>query len=535
MKQVYAKVRPGSVKMKPGAQAAGFGGNAYTAGSSSSEAMANFHPVFRPADGEVLPDRNKIVSRARDLTRNNGWAAGGVAKEVDAVIGSAFRPIAKPDITALGLDPVWAKEFKEAVEAEWRTYALDPRKYADVTRDQTVPQMFGLAYRSYLTEGDGIGVLGWKKNRATHTCLRILDPDLLSNPHGMSDTERLRGGVEKDSDGAAAWYHFRQAHEAEAWASRSAFSWKRIRRERPWGRPVVLHYFDKLRAGQSRGVSRLAPILEKLRMEDRYAKVELEAAVINAVLAAFIRSPMGPDAIDEMFGGEGTDGAALLSYHADRQKYYDEKSDVRFGGAKLTALYPNDEIGVVPTARPAAQFGEFESAVLRHIAAGLGSSYEQLAADWSKTNYSSARAAMIDVWRGWTSRRIGFAQGFCQPFFMAWMEEKVMAGHLPMPSRAPDFHENWMAYARAKWIGPGKGFVDPVKEAQAAAMRVALGLSTLEDEAAELTGSDYADNLEQVKREIESLPDGVLHPAQESFAKLLGGSGELPEEAERNS
>ena len=53
-------------------------------------------------------------------------------------------------------------------------------------------------------------------------------------------------------------------------------------------------------------------------------------------------------------------------------------------------------------------------------------------------------------------------------------------------------------------------------------MRVALGLSTLEEEAAELTGTDYAENMEQIGREISAMPEGMLHPAQESFAKLLG-------------
>lgn len=526
MTKQVARIRPGSVKPKPGVSArALFGASPYDAASDTSEAMVNFHPPFRPADGEALPGRDKIVARSRDLERNNGWAAGGIAKEVDSVIGANFRPLFKPDWKALGLSADWAAEFKEQAEARWRSYADDPRKMADVTRSQTVPQMFGMAYRTYVTEGDALGVVGWKKGRSTHTCLKVMDPDLLSNPDGHPDTDRLRGGVEKDSDGAARAYHFRQAHVGEAWALADSFSWKRLPREKKWGRPVVLHFFDKKRAGQSRGVSRLAPIIEKLRMEGHYSKVELQAAVINAVLAAFIRSPMGPEAIDAMFEDEGSAGDQMAKFAADRKDYYDARDGISMGGARITQLYPNDEIGVVPTARPAAQFADFESAVLRQIASGLGISYEQLAADWSKTNYSSARAAMIEIWRGWSARRMSFAQGFCQPFVMAWLEEQVLEGHIRLPSRAPNFHDNWAAYSRAKWIGPGKGFVDPVKEAQAAAMRVSLGLSTLEEEAAELTGSDFLENLEQINREIDGMPKGVLHPIQESFAKLLGHNG----------
>jgi lambda family phage portal protein len=525
MRSSYPRVRPESVRLKPGVSAAAFGETPYVAGGHSNTSMQAYNPPFRSADGEVLPNRDKIVGRARDLVRNNGWAAGSVSKEVDAIIGASFRPILKPDWKALGLSSDWAAEFKRDAEARFRNFADDPRKLNDLTRSQSLSQQFGLAYRNYVIEGDALGIIAWRPNRPTATVLRVVDPDLLSTPNHQQDSQNLRSGVELDRDGAAFAYHFRQAHQTSPYATTDQFTWKRVRREKRWGRPVVLHFYDKMRDGQTRGVSRLAPIIEKLKMEDHYGRVELQAAVINAVLAAFIKSSMGPEAMDEMFGGDDP-GSVITDYQTDRATYYEQNKDsIRLGNAQLTQLYPGDEIGMVSTARPSAQFAEFEGAVLRNVASGLGISYEQLASDWSKTNYSSARAAMVEIWRGWTARRIAFAQGFCQPFLMAWMEEQIDRGLIKLPRNAPDFRENWAAYTRAKWIGPGKGFVDPVKEAQAAAMRVALGLSTLEEEAAELTGSDWADNMEQINREIAQLPDGSLHPVQESFAKLIGHNG----------
>lgn len=532
MSRAVARIRPGSVRLKRGAMRdAGFGGTTpYAAADTGIDTLSGFLPSNSAADAEVLPGRDRITARARDLVRNNGWAAGAAAKEVDSIIGANFRPIFKPDWRALGLDADWANEFKEALQARWRLYADDPRKMADTTRSQSVSQMFGLGYRTYSIEGEALALVNWRRARLFRTTLRIVDPDLLSNPMDMPDAQRLRGGIEISRDGIAQAYHFRQQHADPGMVpdGDDAWKWKRIARETPRGRPQVLHFFDKQRDGQTRGVSRYAPIIEKLRMEDHYSKVELQAAVLNAVLAAYIQSPMGPGMIDEMFGGGDT--SAVLNMNADRRDYYDDQS-VRIGGVRLSTLYPNDEIGMVQTARPAAQFGDFESAVLRNIASGLGISYEQLASDWSKTNYSSARAALIEIWRSWTSRRTAFAQGFCQPFVMAWVEEQIMDGHLPLPSNAPDFYTHWTAYSRAKWIGPGKGFVDPVKEAQAAAMRVALGLSTLEEEAAELTGSDHGENMEQITREIGTMPEGVLHPAQESFAKLIGPATAAPDDS----
>ncbi|MDT7953495.1 MAG: phage portal protein [Acetobacteraceae bacterium] len=53
--------------------------------------------------------------------------------------------------------------------------------------------------------------------------------------------------------------------------------------------------------------------------------------------------------------------------------------------------------------------------MLRHIASALGTSAEQLSQDWSKTNYSSARAALLESWKTLIRRRMDFATGVATP------------------------------------------------------------------------------------------------------------------------
>ena len=43
--------------------------------------------------------------------------------------------------------------------------------------------------------------------------------------------------------------------------------------------------------------------------------------------------------------------------------------------------------------------------------------------DWGQVNYSSARAALLEVWRGFTARKEHFAQAFMAPIYAAWLEE----------------------------------------------------------------------------------------------------------------
>jgi lambda family phage portal protein len=491
------------------------GREAYDAGDVMSAETSAWQPSREHPDSEIGWSRDLTTARARDLVRNNGYAAGGIQRELDSVVGSQFRPAARPDWRALGISEAAAVSVAEQMDAAWRLWADDPRHIADATRTAGWGSLVALAYRTRAIEGDAIAVLHWREGDGPFaTCLRVVDPDLLSNPGLRPDTDVMRGGVELDTWGAPTAYHFRRAHEYAFWASGGrAQIWDRVVRALPWGRPQVVHSYDRHRDGQTRGVSRLAPVMDALKMQDKYGRVELQAAVLGALLGLFVSSRYDGEHVRDLL-----DDGKFMQMHEAREAV----NDLTFGGVRIPVLPPGDEITSVAVNRPGGQYEMFESAVLRRIATGLGTSYEQLAMDWSKVNYSSARAALVEVWRGFTARRHEFAAQFCAPIRMAVMEEAVDRGLVRLPAGAPGLMDAPGAWLRAKWIGPGRGFVDPVKEAQAAAMRVGLGLSTMEDEAAELGGADYEDNLGQIGREIAQMPEGVMHPAQERFAKLIG-------------
>ena len=469
---------------------------------------------------------DEAVDRVSEELKKEGF---GILTQIDVQatlqqkLGADFRPSAKPGWRALGITREQARDVAAQMEAAWDAWASDPRRLADVTRAQDWGGMSGLAYRSYLIDGDALAVLHWedapRPGWGWSTRLRVADPDLLTNPLDAADTATLRGGVELDAHGAAMAYHFRREHPLSVWHMGGSWVWDRVERETPWGRPVVVHHFDKHRDGQTRGVSRLAAIAEAAKMADKHQRVTLQQAVLSAILGLFVSSQMDGEAMAELLDDGKFD--KLADFTESRMGMH-KGLGLTFGGVRLPVLPVGDTIESVQAAQPAAGYEAFETSVLRRIAAGLGTSYEQLAADWSKTNYSSARAALNEIWRGLTARRRQFAIGFCDPVRMAVMEEAVETGRVRLPAGAPELMEAPAHWLRAKWIGPGRGYVDPTKEAQAAALRVQLGLSTMEDEAAELAGADYEENLDQIAREIEQMPDGVLHPAQEKFAALMG-------------
>jgi capsid protein len=65
-------------------------------------------------------------------------------------------------------------------------------------------------------------------------------------------------------------------------------------------------------------------------------------------------------------------------------------------------------------------------------------------------------------------------------------------GEIVLPAGAPDLWDAYAAYTTCAWIGPARGWVDPVKEVTASVMRMEAGISNLDQESSE-AGNDWKD------------------------------------------
>ena len=535
---------PSTQKMKFGALS-GSGRVPYDAADSFSDQMANWQPALWSPDNEINIYRDRIVSRMRDLARNDGWASGTITRVLDNAVGANYRPIFKPDYRMLRLitgnkafDATWADEYGKVIEAHWRSWANDPGRYCDVERKQTVSQMLRLGFRHKLLDGDSLLILQYRRDRLGPgrgqyaTTVQVVDPDRLSNPQQNFDMPNIRGGVEIDADGAPVAYHIREAHIGDWWSGAKTMTWQRIPRETSWGRPIVIHDFDMERGSQHRGIGILAPIVQRLKMLIKYDESELEAAILNAIFGAYVESPYDAQMVSSALGDTGFgDGDELSAYQTQRTEYYQDKRLNLQNGARIPHLFPNEKIVTLDAARPTSNFDGFESAVLRNIAAATGLSTQQVTQDWSDVNYSSARAAMLEAWKTLTRRRDDFATGTAQPVASAFVEEIHSIESLPLPSGAPDFLEAKAAYCRARWMGPGRGWVDPVAEKKGAILGLDAGLSTLEMEVAENAGEDWEEVMDQRKREIDAcLERGLPLPSWAQADQFASETIKDPEE-----
>ena len=475
--------------------------DSYDAASTTSQEMATFRPPLNSADKAYISSRDPIVSRTRHLLQNSGWASSALTRQLDNVIGIGFTPALKPDYVALGWTVKQARDFASQVQAHWRLFANDPACMIDAQKRKNFTGLLRLAYREYVATGEALALALWiedKPHGRAATTIQLVDTDLLSNPGLAPDSDKLRGGIELDDYGSAVAYHFRNAHPSDFYmtSDKSAFEWTRVERLTEWGRRRVIHAYEELRPNQTRGISRFAPILERFVMLDTYDKTELQAATLNAVLAAYIKSPMDHELLMDSISDNS------LSGYQDLRGEFSKQNKLRLNGVTMPMLFPGEEIGIVDPKRVTSSFADFERTFLRSIAAALGLTYEQISQDWSQVNYSSARAALMEIWKTLNADRTQFADQFATPIFALWFEEMFYAGKFDLPEGSPDFNVMPAAYLSIKWTGAARGYVDPEKEARAANLRINGRISTLEDECAE-QGKNWEEVLEQQAAEKE--------------------------------
>ena len=518
---------------------AGLAGQAYPYEASvlvSQEFGGDWNPAIRSPDAEINPFRDRMVARSRDLTRNHGWAAGGIVRILDNVVGTHLRLLSQPDYRALAtrfgvkaFDVQWATEFRQAAEALWRGYADNPGRWNDVGRTWTMGQMFRVGLRHKLIDGDNLVLAYWFPDRVGYgaadyaTAFLLVDPDRLSNPYVALDSKFMRGGVEVDEWGAPIAYHVRNAEPYDWYNTLEANRWERIPREDPDGWRRVIHDFDADRAGQHRGVGIFVPVLAHMKMLARYYGVELQQATLAATFGTFVKSPYDPALVEDAMGAGGgglTD--AELSVYQDLRADFNRESPAMLNGARMPVLFPGESIETVASAHPHANFGAFAHEMLCVFASATGVSVEQVTQDWSKTSYSSARAALMETWKTLQRRRAEFATNTASPCYSLWLREAMEAGELPLPAGAPDFVEAAAAYSRCRWLGPARGWVDPTKEPAGAVLRMESGTSSLEIEAAE-QGLDWEEVAHQ--RAIEEQTYRDLGIAPPKWAQVAGANG----------
>ena len=366
------------------------------------------------ADDEVKADGRKLRDRARQLRRDNPWAARYVALQVEGILGAhgvmmqARVPVTRKDDSGnLKLN----ERANDTLEARFKQWS--GRRTADVAQRLSFPRIAQVVVETWKTEGEAfLEIVPLPTTRNPFgVALRVLDPDQVDdtlNQAGKPGQPEIKMGVEMDEFGAPAFYHVWTRHPSE-----STVEGTRLRRRIPAAQ--IIHLYDVRRAGQTRGVTPFAPVMQDLKMLGGLQEAVLVLQRTAACKMGFITvdpeqtSPLAPEA---------GDASVVMDAEPGRIEQLP-------AGMQFQSWDPG---------QPGAEYDPYTKNVLRGIAAGLGVSYASLTGDLSEANYSSARVGMLSERDAFCRDQQALIEALYARVYAAWLEWGFLSGALDRKS-----------------------------------------------------------------------------------------------------
>ena len=491
------------------------GGTGYGNYGASRSKKSMLGWIFRggSANEDIHDNLSTLTQRGRDLYMGVPIATGAIKTMRTNVVGPGLVLKSQIDYEFLGLTEEEAQKLENQIEREFALWAES--EDCDLERHDNFYELQQLVYLNWLMSGD-VFVLLPKTQRANAPYdlrLQLVEADRVSTPNDKSSNPHIVAGVETDKAGEVVAYHICNSHPLsdgtgmeEKWQRVKAFGDKT-------GRRNVLHIMNRERIGQMRGVTFLAPVIETLKQIARYADAEMNAAVVNSMLAIFIQK------------GELSGEGAVLGEVVPQAAQVDaaDPKSIEIGSGTIVDLEHGETVKDVSPSRPNVNFDNFVSAICKQIGAATEIPYEVLVRHFG-SSYSASRGALLELWKSVKMYRSWLASDFCQPVFEEVLAEAVAKGRIGAPGFFTDPAIR-KAYSGAQWNGPAQLSLDPTKEAVAAKIRIEEGFSTRDREAQELTGGDFYKITAQRRRE-ERLMKEVR-----DIASGTGQKQEAPEQA----
>jgi lambda family phage portal protein len=470
-----------------------------------------------------LTERKTLVSRSHDAYRNHLIARAAASRVRTNVIGTGL--IMHPSVNAdvLGITEEQADDLNRLISTHWSVWAEDPTE-CDVEATLDFYGLQSLVEISTLLSGDVFALTPFKprRNGVFGLKVQLVDGARVSTPAGRMESATLVEGIEMDVDGRPHTYHICRRHPddlypgaPDVWDPMPVFG-------AATGRRRALHIWnDKDRVGMVRGVPYLAPIIEPLQTLEQYSRAELVAAVVSALFTVFLEKGESPfDAT----------GARTSAFENETESAAGTTGNLELGNGAIVDLAPGEKATMVNPSRPNANYDPFFLSVCKQIGAALELPVDELLLNY-QASYSAARAAMLQAWRFYTTRRWSRVQQFCAPTYGLWFDEAVARGIIPVTDYADPIRR--AAYTRAIWVGPARGSMDEQKEAGAAKLRIDMGVSNEMTETAAMMGEDWAGVYAQRLREVNRRKADGMWPAApkpEATAPKPGESTTPPED-----
>lgn len=433
------------------------------------------------ADAEIRQSLDRLRGRCRALDRDSAYAKRAKKIVVNNVIGSGIGLKAAVKSVRNQLMP----RVNTAIEAEFKEWWGRP-EYCH-TGATLAAGDFERAVMGEVFEAGEVFIRMHRRafgGSPVPYALELIESERV--PHGIQPNairtgNEVRMGIEVDKYYAPLAYWIRERHPSDFQYPGGARGTENVERV-----PAadIIHIRIVERWPQTRGVPWLHAVAKKLNDMDGYS----EAEIVSARGAANYMATIETDPLAQI-GEEQEDGTR----------------EVEVAPGIVVKLAPGEKLNFVAPNRPNTALDGFMRYMLRETASGAGVSYESLSRDYSQSNYSSSRLALLDDRDTWRVLQTWFINSFRARIHREFVAAAVLARAMGGVT-VQDFGLNPRKYQAAKFKPRGWSWVDPTKEVAAYKEAERAGYLTKTQIIAQTGGGqDFNDTMEERQQELETL------------------------------
>lgn len=432
----------------------------FDAASRSPEAQKHFAGADKlSADAALTPSvRQTIISRVRYETVNNPLLDGIVQTIADDTIGTGPR---------LQLTAMDARADRDALFRR-------EERFFRWTEEINLSEKLRLARITKTRDGEVF--LRLVRNPKLQNIVKIdivlYESEQIGSDLAAEYTKYDKNGNPKEYDGLifdkygnVSSYRFWKNHPGDLGIGLVAYKTFIV------PAAEVIHYAHIMRPGQHRGLSELASALNVFNDLHRYSNSVLAAAETAAQISFLLHTDAMPDA-------EDSEGQEI--------RFMDVVELARNAGLALPEGWKASQM---KAEQPVGSYADFNDAKIAEAARAISMPFAIAKGDSSKSNYASSRQDHKMYHKKILTERKRIDRTILNRLLAIFESIDAIA-----------FPEDYRFPVKVSWFWDGFEHVDPVKEANAQAIRLASHTTTLADECAK-DGKDYETVLHQIAAE----------------------------------
>lgn len=489
----------------------------------TSSPYYRYSPIYSvPFDGEKTPGEMgaaKNYNLLYDYLRVRSWQSYleseitqiVINKYILWVVGSGLKVQPEPVRHVLGQEGITLREdFVKNVETRFNLWTFS--RFSDSSRMNPIDYLSGEAFKNACIGGDCLVVMRVDKGYCN---IQVIDGSHVVSPYldnkyfneAKARGNRIEYGIELSPDNEHIAYYIYGA---------DAKIYRVPRLGEKSGRLMAfMVYGNKYRIDNVRGLPLIAAVMETLKKLDRYKEATVGAAEQAAKVV------MSVEHTAESTGQNPFEAKLAQSQALGMGEALESKSvsDYEAAATKIATMTNNSAINMPVgailksfTSEKELYFKDFYDTNIRNVSASVGIPFE-VAMSTYNSNYSASRAAIKDWEHSMKTSREKFAYQFYQNYYNLWLEVEVLNGKIQADGFMKAIIDNNLyaieAYRSARWIGVNVPHIDPVKEVQAARLRLGdqtTPLTTFDQETEGLGTGDFAQNMERITKEKKLIP-----------------------------